>query len=134
MFLNIELVYFKMLHCCRLYLRILKKPIFKTYTHKLMILNIDSELKLSNYTSWTRFVCLKRYLKKSFTILYFSSTTIHCQSIPLHFSSTTKHCQSIPLKCWSLSIRLTNPLTTIVHENITTIFFLFRKKTRLTTI
>ena len=68
----------------RRYLIIWKKPILKTYPSKFMIFNVDYALKLSNFTSWKRFTCLKWMLKRFSTIL-------------LHLSSTTKHCRSPPL-------------------------------------
>ena len=34
----------------------IKKTILKTYPPKFMILNVDFALKLSNYTSWKRFI------------------------------------------------------------------------------
>ena len=46
-----------------------KKPILKTYPPKVMILNAGFALKLSNYRSLKRFICLKWILKKFCAIL-----------------------------------------------------------------
>ena len=48
---------------------IIKKAILKTYPPKLMILNVDYALKLSNYASWKRFICLK-WILKNFVFAY----------------------------------------------------------------
>ncbi len=51
-----------------------------------MILIVDFSLKLSNYTSLKRFICLESYnISPKYYIL--SSTTTHCRSFPL----TTKY-------------------------------------------
>ena len=60
--------------------------ILKTYPTKLMILNVDFALKLSNYRSFKRFICLKRILKNSLQYCILSSTTRHCQSLYLMYS------------------------------------------------
>ena len=72
------------------YLIIKKKTILKTNPPKFMISNVDFALKLSNYTSWKRFVSLKWILKNMFTIYcILSSTTRHCRSLPLTFTYFT---------------------------------------------
>ena len=53
----------------RFYL-IIKKTILKMYPPKFMILNVDLILKLSNHTSWKRFICLKWILKNLSTLLH----------------------------------------------------------------
>ena len=50
-----------------------------------MILNVDNALKLSNYTSWKRFICLKWILKNLSTTLQciLSLFTLHSRFVPL---------------------------------------------------
>ena len=49
-----------------------------------MILNVDFALKLSNFTSLRRFICLKKKSLEKFSIIL-SSTNIHFQTLPLTF-------------------------------------------------
>ena len=52
LFLNNYLVYFRiLLHFLSSLFYSLKNPILQTYPPKMMILNVDFALKLSNYTS-----------------------------------------------------------------------------------
>ena len=65
---------------CRRYLLILKKP------PKWMILNVDFALKLRNYTTFYRFICLKYILKYFPTILH-SHFNYHTLPVtPFNFS------------------------------------------------
>ena len=49
-----------------------------------MSLNVDFDLKLSNYRSLKRFICLEWILKNFSTIpCNLSSTIVHCRSLPL---------------------------------------------------
>ena len=87
-----------------------------------MILNIDFALKLSDYTSWKRFICLKWIL----IFFWFSTilqTTIHCR--PLLFSKnpqcTSKRNNIInnnkfsKMKCW-ISSDKARPLLSMNRE------------------
>jgi len=47
----------------------IKKTILKMYPPKLMILNVDFALKLSNFRSLKRVICLKWIFKNFYTIL-----------------------------------------------------------------
>ena len=58
MFLTISLLQFYLIFRRR-YLKIKEKTILKSYPPKFMVLNVDFALKLSNYTSWKHFICLK---------------------------------------------------------------------------
>ena len=46
-----------------------------------MFMNVNFALKLSNYTSLKRFICLKYILKNFSTILH--SQLKHCRSLPM---------------------------------------------------
>ena len=74
---------------------IIKKLILKTYPPKFMILNVDFALKLSNYTSWKRFICLKWILKRFSTILH---TQFNHHTLPVTpFKGTSVLISSDPL-------------------------------------
>jgi len=85
MFPNIQLV------CCRELLIYFSPLLFNDFkqfdsqnvTNQMDDLNVDFALKLSNYTSLTRFICLKWILNFFPQYYILSSTTIHCWSLPL---------------------------------------------------
>ena len=66
------------------------------YSPKFMILNVNFALKLSNYTSWKRFICFKNPKKCVHNTAHaLSSTTIHCRSLSLILKVKKEGKQSI---------------------------------------
>ena len=79
----------------RRYLIIKEKIDAEKYPPKFMILNVDFALKLSNYTSWKRFICLKWILKRFSTILH---TQFNHHTLPVTpFKGTSVLISSDPL-------------------------------------
>ena len=101
--LQISLLYTFYFILRRRYLIIKKKPILKIYPPKFMVLNVDYALKLSNYTSWKSFICLKR-ISPQHCIL--SLTTLHSRSVPLKIEFWILNKHKI-LRVWYLTIKST---------------------------